>query len=139
MSRGLSNCNPGNIRRSKVNYKGELHPSNDPHFKQFTSIKWGYRAMFILLDAYQRRYGLNTLRGMISRYAPPTENHTDIYIRTVSDLTGILPDEPIDTHDKCTMVPMVAAMSRVENGVVASFRDVEAGWELTGFDDVEQE
>lgn len=135
MSRGLDNNNPGNIRRSKVNYKGELHPSNDAAFKQFTSIEWGYRAMFILLDVYQRKYGLNTLRGMISRYAPPVENATDAYVHAVSDMTGIYPDEVIDTRDESTMVPMVAAMSRVENGVAASLADVRRGWALTGFDD----
>lgn len=134
MSRGLDNNNPGNIRRSKVNYKGEIHPSNDASFKQFTAIEWGYRAMFILLDAYRRLHGLNTLRTMIARYAPPTENHTDIYVHAVSDLSGIYPDEPIDTRDRYTMVAMVAAMSKVENGVAASLSDVERGWELTGFD-----
>ena len=134
MSRGLDNNNPGNIRRSKTNYKGELHPSKDPAFKQFSTIEWGYRAMFILLDAYQRLHGLNTLRGMISRYAPPSENHTEAYIRTVSDLTGILPDEPINTRERSTMVPLVAAMSKVENGVVAAFATVERGWALTGFE-----
>lgn len=135
MSRGLSNCNPGNIRRSKVNYKGEVHPSNDKDFKQFTSMKWGYRAMFILLDTYHRRYGLDTVRKMISRYAPPSENHTEAYVNAVCSFTGILPNEPINSRDRTTMVPLVAAMSKVENGVVASFREVEAGWELTGFDE----
>ena len=46
MSRGLSNCNPGNIRQSKVRYKGEVQPSRDPAFKQFESLAWGYRAVF---------------------------------------------------------------------------------------------
>ena len=27
MSRGIANCNPGNIRRSRVRYRGECHPS----------------------------------------------------------------------------------------------------------------
>lgn len=49
MSRGLSNCNPGNIRQSKVRYKGEVQPSRDPAFKQFESLAWGYRAVFVLL------------------------------------------------------------------------------------------
>ena len=70
MSRGTDNCNPGNIRRSKIRYKGERHPSTDAAFKQFESMEWGYRAMFVLLDTYRVRYGLNTLREMISRYAP---------------------------------------------------------------------
>ena len=33
MSRGLQNCNPGNIRQSKVRYKGEVRPSRDSAFK----------------------------------------------------------------------------------------------------------
>ena len=41
MSRGLSNCNPGNIRQSKVRYKGEVQPSRDPAFKQFESLACG--------------------------------------------------------------------------------------------------
>ncbi len=41
MSRGLQNCNPGNIRQSKVRYKGEVRPSRDPAFKQFESLCMG--------------------------------------------------------------------------------------------------
>ena len=67
MSRGLANCNPGNIRQSKVRYKGEVRPSRDPAFKQFESLAWGYRAVFMLLHTYRIRHGLRTVRGMISR------------------------------------------------------------------------
>ena len=89
MSRGLQNCNPGNIRQSKVRYKGEVRPSRDSAFKQFESLAWGYRAIFVLLDTYRIRYGLDTIRGMISRWAPPSENHTETYIRAVADAVGI--------------------------------------------------
>ena len=89
MSRGLSNRNPGNIRQSAVRYKGEVRPSRDPAFKQFESMPWGYRAIFVLLDTYRIRHGLETIRGMISRWAPPSENHTEIYIRAVADAAGI--------------------------------------------------
>lgn len=130
MSRGLDNRNPGNIRRSRVRYRGEVRPSRDPEFKQFESVAWGYRAMFVLLDAYRRRYGLNTVRGMISRYAPPSENDTARYVRTVCEMTGIGPDERIDTRDRAAMVPLVAAMSYVENGVAAVRADVEHGFDL---------
>ena len=64
MSRGLSNRNPGNIRQSAVRYKGEVRPSRDPAFKQFESMPWGYRAIFVLLDTYRIRHGLETIRGM---------------------------------------------------------------------------
>lgn len=133
MSRGIRNCNPGNIRRSRVRYRGEKHPSQDPDFKQFESMAMGYRAMFILLDTYRVRYGLRSIREMISRYAPPTENHTALYIETVCDLTGLLPDEQIDTRSRRVMVPIVSAMSRVENGCIARRMEVEEGFTLTGF------
>ena len=72
MSRGLSNCNPGNIRQSKVRYKGEVQPSRDPAFKQFESLAWGYRAVFVLLHTYRVRHGLRTVRA--ARHARPGDD-----------------------------------------------------------------
>ena len=133
MSRGVENCNPGNIRQSKVFYRGEVQPSRDSEFKQFESMAWGYRAMFVLLDTYHKRYGLNTIRGMISRYAPPTENHTAAYIAAVIEWTGLDADEPLDTRSRKVMVPIVMAMSRIENGTLARCTEVEEGFDLTGW------
>ncbi len=134
MSRGIDNCNPGNIRLSKVFYRGEVQPSQDAAFKQFSSMEWGYRAMFVLLDTYARRYGLNTIRGMISRYAPPSENNTDAYIAAVCEWTGIAADEVLDTRSRRDMVPIVVAMSRIENGLPALRPQVEKGFDLTGWE-----
>ena len=130
MSRGLRNCNPGNIRRSKVRYKGEVQPSRDAEFKEFRSMGYGYRAMFELLDSYRSRYGLCTIRQMLGRYAPPSENFTEGYVRFVSSRTGIAPDEIVNTRAARDMVPIVAAMSQIENGVPATMEDVELGWRL---------
>lgn len=130
MSRGLRNCNPGNIRRSKVHYMGEVRPSQDSDFKQFESMAYGYRAMFVLLDSYRRRYALNTLRQMLNRYAPPSENFTEGYIRFVSQKTGILPDEELNTRSERDMVPIISAMSEIENGVSADRSMVLEGWRM---------
>ncbi len=131
MSRGLTNCNPGNIRQSNVKYQGEVRPSRDPAFKQFSSLAYGYRAIFVLLDTYRIKYGLNTIRGMISRWAPPSDNNqTEAYIAAVCADTGIGDTTPVDTRDRAVMLRMVAAISRVENGVVADMEEVERGWEI---------
>ena len=130
MSRGLTNCNPGNIRQSKTRYKGERRPSRDSEFKEFESMAYGYRAMFVLLDTYSRRYGLCTIRQMLNRYAPPKENFTEGYIRFVSAKTGIAPDEIVNSRAARDMVPIVAAMSQIENGTPAVIADVHRGWEL---------
>ena len=128
--RGLRNCNPGNIRRSGTVYKGEVLNSTDTAFKQFRDMAHGYRAVFVLLHYYKARYGLNTIRGMINRYAPSVENNTSAYIKAVSDAVGITPDTPVDVLDANTMVPIVCAISKVENGVQANIDDVLAGWNL---------
>ena len=130
MSRGIRNCNPGNIRHSRTRYIGEVRPSRDAAFKQFETMAYGYRAMFMLLNTYRRRYKLDTIRGMISRWAPPSENHTAAYIRRVCALTGLTPADRIDPTDRSTMIPLVAAISEVENGAKADWRAVERGWEL---------
>lgn len=129
MSRGISNCNPGNIRISKVKYLGEITPSKDKAFKQFSTMAWGYRAMFVLLHTYSKN-GYKTIRQMISRYAPPIENHTENYIKFVSDRSGIFADVELDTNDPAEMIPVVSAMSQMENGVPTVAEQVRQGWEL---------
>ena len=100
MARGLNNRNPGNIRQSKGRYKGEVRPSRDPAFKQFETMAWGYRAIFVLLHTYRTRHGLRTIAAMIARWAPPSENKTELYIRTVSRRSGIPADRPIDHRER---------------------------------------
>lgn len=129
MSRGLRNCNPGNIRRSNTKYQGEKTPSTDSAFKQFESLEWGYRALFMLLHTYRvRGYG-DTIAKMISRYAPPSENNTEAYISRLCRATGFERDMPLDTLDAEQMVPVVCAISAVENGVEADWQCVTRGWE----------
>lgn len=114
MSRGLSNCNPGNIRQSKVRYKGEVQPSRDPAFKQFESLAWGYRAVFVLLHTYRVRHGLRTVRGMISRWAPPRgESHRSLHPRR-GRRHGHRPRRAARHARPGDDDPLAAAISRVE-------------------------
>jgi hypothetical protein len=131
LPRGLRNNNPGNIRiSSAVTYNGELQPSADKSFKQFATIAYGYRAMFVLLYTYYSRYGLNTISKMISRWAPPNENNTTGYIDNVSKYSGIPKDRILTQQNGAEMQRIVAAMSRIENGVMAVDGEVRAGFLL---------
>lgn len=130
MSRGVRNCNPGNIRLGSFLYKGEKGHSSDSEFRQFESMEWGYRAMFVLLYTYAVKYDCSTLRQMIERYAPPSENNTENYIRRVAYATHLSPDEVIFATDGATMTAVVASISEVENGVSADMEQVWSGWRL---------
>ena len=85
-------------------------------------MAYGYRAIFKILFNYYRNYKLDTIRKMITRWAPPKENHTEAYVKAVSDYAGIPADDPI--------IRIVACMSRMENGRDADMSDVIAGWNL---------
>lgn len=130
MSRGLRNNNPLNIEKSKgMPWVGEI-PSTDSRFAQFASMAHGYRAAFKLLYNYQHRYGCRVLADFITRWAPPVENQTHAYIRTVARRAGLSDVSEVDTLDERQMRRIVSAMSYVENGVEADEEQVAAGWKL---------
>ncbi len=132
LSRGLRNNNPCNIEKTKGGkpWLGEVVPSKDARFAQFQTMAYGVRAVFKLINNYQRNYGLDTIRKIISRWAPSNENHTEAYIRTVAERSFVGADTRITTTNKDVMVPIVAAMWFVENGTEPNMLEVQAGWEL---------
>ena len=128
--RGLRNQNPLNIRHGSSKWKGMARDQTDPQFVQFTSMEYGYRAAFVLLRTYYRKYGCNTITKIINRWAPHNENNTEAYIRHVSEWTGISPHKLLALNDANTWIAIVRAMSRVENGQEASLTQVTQGWRM---------
>lgn len=114
MTRGIRNNNPGNIRHGTSRWLGMSSAQPDTDYVTFDSPLYGIRAMAKLLTNYQERYGLDTIREIISRWAPPSENITSSYIDNVSKLVGALPDQKIDVTAR--LVPLVKAIIQHENG-----------------------
>lgn len=115
MPRGIRNNNPLNIRIGNT-WLGEVPNPTDSEFEQFVSPLYGLRAAFLILRRYIRRYGRDTVRKIISAWAPSSENNTQAYISNVSRAMAIDPDEVIDYADESTMVALVAAMALQECG-----------------------
>lgn len=130
MSRGLRNNNPGNIRISSSNWQGKITPSKDKEFEQFTSMAYGYRAIFCILRTYIQNYQLKTIPQIVERWAPRNENNTDAYIDFVVRQTKIERTATFDHLSYSALVLIVAAVSQMENGTPAVMADVEAGWKL---------
>jgi hypothetical protein len=106
----------------------------DSAFCQFQSLEWGWRAAFYLLTrTYYHTYRLYTIRAIISRWAPPNENHTAKYIENVSRLTGIGYDEPlgIPSQQPARWLLLGAAMAIQENGTTSmDWFAMLKGWEM---------
>src|SRR5574337_394778 len=99
MTRGLRNNNPGNIRYNpKNNWIGQTGQDADG-FAIFDKADNGIRALARLLKNYQTVYGLNTVAGFISKWAPPDENDTVAYIASVANQLGVSPNQPISLLD----------------------------------------
>lgn len=128
--RGIRNCNPGNIRITKDKWKGLREVQTDGEFFQFKTMAWGYRALIRCLQNYRKRHGCETIADFIRRWAPPSENDTMSYIRTVCEKMGVPPVYVPNVDDKVTMCMMAAAISFVENGRLADMEEVAEGWRL---------
>ena len=132
--RGIRNNNPLNIRRSGDKWQGLRVLQEDREFSQFSEMKWGWRAAFRLLcHTYYGKYKLRTIRALITRWAPPKENDTEVYIRRVTDRIGIGSDRELgDPQTHPTQWMMIGiAMAIVENGTTnLDYLSMLKGWEM---------
>ena len=103
-----------NIRRvAGTKWKGQRTEQTDKSFVQFESLEWGIRAAFCILDTYRRKYQDVCVEDIINRWAPPSENATSEYIRTVCRLTGFGGKERLEESQ---LPALVCAMAFVECG-----------------------
>jgi hypothetical protein len=93
-------------------------------------MEYGIRAGFVLLRRYIRHYKRTTVAAIIEAWAPASENNTQRYIGTVSQLSGINPTEAIRYEDKDVMLRLVDAIIRVECGQPVERRIIEKGYDL---------
>lgn len=84
--------NPGNImQHTGTKFLGEI-PSPHRRLTAFSSNEYGVRAIVKIIQSY-RRQGYKTYKQIIYRYAPPTENHTNAYLKFVCSRCRALPDQ----------------------------------------------
>jgi hypothetical protein len=95
----------------------------DSEFVQFTAPRWGIRAIARVLITYQDKRlakdgsRIDSVREIIERWAPPTENNTEAYVLTVARAVGFDPDfEGVDVFDFDVMRSLVKSIIRHENG-----------------------
>jgi hypothetical protein len=85
---GVNAYNVGNVRP-----KG-----SSTGFQQPGSYDEGLKIMDDNLKSYAKQ-GINTLRGVISKWSPPNENDTEALIKAASSRLGIKPDDKFDLNN----------------------------------------
>jgi len=133
--RGIRNNNPGNIRSNGTPWQGLDNPDSDGAFARFKSPAWGIRALARTLITYQDKHGIDTVQGIIDRWAPPSENDTDSYADFVRVGVGVSKGRKINVHQYEVMLPMVRSIITYENGSMPySDQEVDHGLTLAGIE-----
>jgi hypothetical protein len=120
--RGIRNNNPGNIRHG-AKWQGLAEVQKDKDFCTFKSPEYGIRALARVLKTYKSRYGLNTVEGIINRYAPQNENDTSAYIKHIVKELDISPSDEIELTDD-ELIVLIKAIIKHENGTQPYSTDV---------------
>ena len=116
VNQNVRNFNPGNIRKTNINWAGELSTSSA--FEKFATPELGFRAMAKNILA-KRSAGKTTLSELIAVWAPPTDgNDTSEYIRMVSKYTGV---NPGDQYSDADIPNIMRAMSWIEGDNTEKF------------------
>jgi hypothetical protein len=107
-------ANPNKTNQFNV---GNLRPvGQSTGFQQPASYEEGIRAMDKNLEVYGTKHKINTLRGVISRYAPASENDTENYIKFVAQRTGLDPNQEIDLTNPAVRHVISGPMILMEKG-----------------------
>lgn len=138
LPRGYRNNNPGNIR-IRDRWMGLAEPMLMKPFQQqedafcvFAEPEWGLRAIGALMRTYKLQHGLRTPRSIISRWAPASDNNdvasyaTAVAKALTQELEAqIGPDDFIDAENEPTLIALMKAIARHENGLRPPYAQVQ--------------
>ncbi|MCG9779492.1 structural protein P5 [Photobacterium damselae] len=112
---GTKNNNPLNIRYNPAN-KWQGMTGQNKGYCTFESSVYGIRAGAVLMKNYITKYGLTSVKGLVNRWAPPSDNNpTQNYINYVAKRLGVSPNTAVlQVGD---IPSLIKAMIHFENGM----------------------
>jgi hypothetical protein len=122
LTRGLRNNNPFNIRKTDIDWQGEIE-GFDKDFESFKTLDDGIRAGLKLLKNSYLAKGFDTPAKILNKYAPSIENDTQSYIKHVTDYLTTVSTGTVgpNTVLKANLIPYLGnIIMKVENGVWVS-------------------
>ena len=126
---GIRNNNPLNIVYNKNNnWIGQLKGVKGK-FTAFETMTWGFRAAAIILKKYIKVHKRDTIKKIISAWAPSNENDTTAYVNFICRVTGYDQDEKVNFNDMIKMLRIMSAMCQMENGRQFDPQNDKALWQ----------
>lgn len=117
VARGIRNNNPGNIRKGEEwNGLDKEKTKAERDFCVFKDVVYGIRALCKVLLNYDRFYNINTVQGIITRYAPALENDTTRYTEYVCKKLNVDKKQKLDLTNPDIMIELIKALITYENG-----------------------
>jgi len=127
----MKNNNPLHLRRTGWIWQGLSPKQTDREEYQFRNPVYGYRAAFITIRTLVWRRRLVTVSRLLTEWQPDADGRdSQLYTARVCALTGLSPHDIIDPLDANRMIPLVCAISRIENNEHPRMFDVYAAWRL---------
>lgn len=117
LPRGIRNNNPLNIEAGTFTSGLPGYTGSDGRFARFETPDQGVNAADRLLGTYANKYGLNTVSGIVGRWAPTSDgNNVSSYAANVSKQLGVDPNAPLNMADPELRRRLIGAMGQHENG-----------------------
>ncbi|WP_434774135.1 lytic transglycosylase catalytic [Pantoea agglomerans] len=113
LKRGERNNNPGNL--NFAGQAGAMLEGSGGRFAKFQSAYDGLRAMARQLMLYAKR-GINSVQGIISTWAPSSENNTGAYVNSISSRLGVDPKAALNLQNPQVLSQLMNGIIHHENG-----------------------
>lgn len=127
LPRNQRNNNPGNIKDGTFAQSLPGYAGSDGTFARFDTHEAGRSAQQRLLASYGQR-GFNTVKSIIDRWAPPSDNNpTRSYIDFVARKLGVSPRETLDMQNPQVLAALADAIQQFEGGGPAAGGEALAG------------
>jgi hypothetical protein len=111
--RNWRNNNPGNLEMGAF-ARSFGAVGSDGRFAVFPTLADGTKAKEELLFGLKSKYANLSITDALNRYAPPNENNTAAYIKSVASAVGVDPGTILNQLDSSQRQQMLEAISRVE-------------------------
>lgn len=109
-----------NIRAGQAQWLGMTGTRRG--FVEFKTREYGIRAWLVLMRNYRRLYGCRTIRQIVTRFAPPTENQTERYIRFCAQ--GVMLDADCEMTALVDYAFLGKYMARMETGTAVTAEEI---------------